>query len=410
MPTPTLSPTQQLLEKLHEAFAYEKGLWDHQASSEPIVAELFRELNDTFADIFNLLNQEIELDTVDIENKTVLYYAVLFQEPKILKQLLAKDAKPNMLVDADQTALDIAVINNRPKNVILLLKDIRTFNEITDKHGLLNLAARYSSSEIITILLKKGATLHFKDNNDNTPLHRALQAGDVSCLVDKKRFEVMRQLLDANVPCTTRNKEGETALDLILKKLNLVSTEIIQEKDRIKIIEVCKLLIEPSLLENPLLSKPSLLENLQLAKFWDDCQKIASTLNDKIPETNYSLADFIKERNTEKLAAMCRNENIVSAVELKINDCAEFLYYEKRLKSGLENGLIRNLAVEGALKGMSEKTSISKNIFVNLIPYLPTKDIQVCHIATNPSVFFKVYYKSNSSSAANEITHLPKPN
>lgn len=76
----------------------------------------------------------------------------------------------------------------------------------------------------------------------------------------------------------------------------------------------------------------------------------------------------------------------------------------------MENGLARNSAVEGALKGMGEKTIVSKNIFVNLIPYLPTKDIQVCHIATNTSVFFKVYYKSNSSSAANGITHLPKPN
>lgn len=97
---------------------------------------------------------------------------------------------------------------------------------------------------------------------------------------------------------------------------------------QIKIVEACKLLIELSLLENSLLPKPSLLENSQLAKFWDACQKIASALNDKMPETKYSLGDFIKERNIEKLAAMCRNENIVSAVELKIKDCAEFLYYQ----------------------------------------------------------------------------------
>lgn len=303
-------------------------------------------------------------------------------------------------------------MNDKTKSLIQLLKNISNFSEISDKHGLLNLAAKWGSPEIMTILLEKGASPLLKDQDNNTPLHYALQAKRLSWLVNTKRFEVVRQLLDAGVPYATRNEDGNTILDLVLEKLNLASEEL-QQKDQIKILEVGKMLIELSLLENPFLPKPSLLENSPLEKFWNDCQKIASSFSDKISAITHSLGDFIKERNLEKLAAMCRNEDIVSAVELKITDCLEqFPYYAKHLKSGLEKGLPRKLAIERCLIGIDtrKEITISKTIFENLTPYLPTKSIQAFHIAIKPSVFFQLDKKPDSSSVISEITYLPKPN
>lgn len=371
MPTSSANPTQQLLTNLHKAFVYEKILRQHQESSDPRVVELFQDLNEIFSSIYNLLKQEIEFNVFDKENKTVLFYAVLLEKPEVLEQLLAKGVNPHMIVEKGKgyirTALDLAVINSR--------------------------------SEIITILLEKRTTPNFKDKKNDTPLHCAVKSWRCNLATKESKLEVVSRLLAGGVPCAAVNKAGETALDLALHQAQPE-------------IELCKILIQSYLLEDPKIPKTSLLENSQLTNFWNDCQKMSSSLSQKISATNYSLGDFIKERNIEKLAAMCRNENIVSAVELKITDCLkQFPYYAKHLKSGLENGLSRKLAIERGLIGIDicKEVTISKNIFEKLTPYLPTKSIQAFHIAINPSVFFQIYKKPDSSSVTSEITYLPNP-
>lgn len=243
-------------------------------------------------------------------------------------------------------------------------------------------------------LLKQEIEFNVFDKENKTVLFYAV-------LLEKP--EVLEQLLAKGVNPHMIVEKGKgyirTALDLALHQAQPE-------------IELCKILIQSYLLEDPKIPKTSLLENSQLTNFWNDCQKMSSSFSQKISATNYSLGDFIKERNIEKLAAMCRNENIVSAVELKITDCLkQFPYYAKHLKSGLENGLSRKLAIERGLIGIDicKEVTISKNIFEKLTPYLPTKSIQAFHIAINPSVFFQIYKKPDSSSVTSEITYLPNP-
>ncbi len=169
-------------------------------------------------------NKEVDLNYKDEQGNTFLSYAVIFNQPDILKLLLDNNASIDMIDKEDRTILYYAIKFNFDKilDIILEYNDKIigvTIHDIKDKKGRIPLhyAIDVNNMYAIKKLIKSGSNPNKTDNNGNNSLHLA---------VYNRNIEICKELMDY-VNINQRNLLGESALHIACN---------LQEKDIIELL------------------------------------------------------------------------------------------------------------------------------------------------------------------------------
>ena len=157
-----------------------------------------------------LLKHGVEISTSDKNDQNVVYIASLEGQNKYLEHILAHCQNPADLVNArdvyHNTALHIAAENGHLSCVNTLLRykakaDSKNDEEQTPMHR----AAQFGKKNVIAVLARKDLKLISDwDENNDTPLHVASTYGRLKCV---------RDLINLGAQVDTTNTKGWTPLD-----------------------------------------------------------------------------------------------------------------------------------------------------------------------------------------------------
>lgn len=128
-----------------------------------------------------LLEQKAEVDVRDSLQATALMHAVRVGHTGIVQLLLAAGADPNCTTVNGLTAIRVAVDNNCPEIVKLLLEK-KTDIKVKAEMSLINSACFNGSTENLTMLIKAGADVNAEDDFFVTPFFAAAVFDNVEAL------------------------------------------------------------------------------------------------------------------------------------------------------------------------------------------------------------------------------------
>ena len=134
-----------------------------------------------------------------------------------IQQLIGMQADANVVGNSGKTALLIAIgdyePSDKPTDAFLLVRLLAEFSktDINKRYGQgltpLAIAAGDGKAALIPVLIRFGADIHTKDDQNNTPLILIARFAD-----QEKAVEVAKRLQDAGIDVNAQNKDGETAL------------------------------------------------------------------------------------------------------------------------------------------------------------------------------------------------------
>ena len=154
-----------------------------------------------------LLSHGASFLTSDSNGRTPLHLASRHDHPSIVKLLLKSGADIDVRDNGNMTPLLCALERWGSDAAARLLLEYDASQHVRNKEGQtpLHLASQMNSSDIVASLLKKGADVDARDNNDMTPLLSALEAFDGN-------DAAVQLLLVHGADVRVRNKEGRTPL------------------------------------------------------------------------------------------------------------------------------------------------------------------------------------------------------
>jgi len=179
--------------------------WRNADGKTPLHAAVAAECMDA---VNVLLESNADVDAADEQGWTPLHYAARVGNVELVRRLIAAGADVNVEDVDGNTPLHVA------KNEEVALELINANADIkANKRGQtpLHIAAGRCYARVVKELLRRGASA--VDVENNSPLHYA-----VRCCDYKRRYEMIKALLEAGVDVNLRNKDGETALLTLLKK------------------------------------------------------------------------------------------------------------------------------------------------------------------------------------------------
>nr|XP_022298839.1 uncharacterized protein LOC111107780 [Crassostrea virginica] len=149
--------------------------------------------------------------TVDFPNQkkdTALLWATKCGHKETVSYLLEMGSDPNKGNDKGSTAFYWAIRYEHTDLVRLFLKNVHQQVDVHKERKLglvapIVLASTYGNSEIVEMLLKKGANPNHVIAGGKTPLHHACKEGHVN---------VVRKLLEYKADYTKQDEQGDTAL------------------------------------------------------------------------------------------------------------------------------------------------------------------------------------------------------
>ncbi len=199
--------------------------------TNPRIVELARAIDDGNApEVRRLVKAEgADLSARGQQDVTLLQWAMLRDQPRMLKLLLELGADPLQHGFGGQTALHMAAqAKNKPYLQILLdhgadpnARDART------QAPVLSEAIMNRNADAVALLLKHRADPNAVDRQNETPLHVAAQVNDYSSMLT---------LLEAGAETTIRNRSGRTfmAYFAIQPKESMMSWEAKRARKAVK--------------------------------------------------------------------------------------------------------------------------------------------------------------------------------
>ncbi|KAJ5941933.1 hypothetical protein N7516_002101 [Penicillium verrucosum] len=176
-----------------------------EKSSKELQAEMTEVILCTAISLGNLETAKVILDSDGApvnQNGTPLHAAASQQDPQFVLLLLSKGARPGLLDGCDQTALSVAVTDGFVETARALIDGGADVNQLSHLwicyesgwRPCLNMAVylagadtkeqgrRASGTEMTRMLLSKGASIEFKDEEGKTALHMAAAYRSVKCV------------------------------------------------------------------------------------------------------------------------------------------------------------------------------------------------------------------------------------
>jgi ankyrin repeat protein len=185
------------------------SFWTSYARSLPSLLTAIKANN--ISEVSRLIENGSSLSVVDNDSDNVLMYAALYASEDCMKLLLEKGANPNAKNKLGETALIWSVQDI--KRVRLLIQYGADVNVVTGQGNTPLLAGCVGSmqSEIIRLLLDKGANPLAKNSRGETSLMRVALYGDTATAA---------LLIDRGVDVNLKNSNQETALFMCARTAN----------------------------------------------------------------------------------------------------------------------------------------------------------------------------------------------
>ncbi len=158
----------------------------------------------------------------DGDGRTVLHWAALYGQKKVVELLLAEKADVNSLDEDGFTPLHWAATFNQSDAVKVLLANKADMNLKVQKYGwtALRLAVIHGHMATAEALLNGGADPNVKDEENIPLLHQAVIRG---------KKEMVELLLAKKANVNTKDSEGETALDEAEEQGNKEIIELLRQ-------------------------------------------------------------------------------------------------------------------------------------------------------------------------------------
>ncbi len=133
---------------------------------------------------------------------------------EVILQLLYLCANPDYRVPPTNfNALDLLITKNTIlyTSILLYRNASVNFKGNTGNSPLHTATSMYGSIEMVKFLINNEAIINFQNQRGNTPLHNA---------VDYEHVDIVEYLINKNADINIKNINGDTALDLALKNKN----------------------------------------------------------------------------------------------------------------------------------------------------------------------------------------------
>ncbi len=181
---------------------------------------------DIFKD-YDLLADEKEIKKLKLEAQKFLIEAIEEDDIDRVRCLLALDSSPNKTYinenDNELIPLHIAVAENHPEIVTLLLETGANINQVNESSGYtaLHVAVHNNYSRMVRLLIQHKANINNTDDFDETPLDLAQKQGN-------KQIQALL-LLEQFMPLVTKNKEQAKQL---LEQVIELAREHVEELEK----------------------------------------------------------------------------------------------------------------------------------------------------------------------------------
>lgn len=308
------------------------------------------------SDIMELLLQHMKpgaetmhaLNIADKDGKTVLIMAIEQRKTRLVEQLLAGGANPNLANKTATTPLMLTVIQKNEELVKIILEAMKPTDpthevlmaEDTRGNSALSYAILGGSASITKLLLDAGASASKADSIGITPLMHVAETGDET---------IGKMLLDAGADMATVTKSGDNATLIALKKGHGPLAKLLLQK-----MKEGNIAASPSLL-TAALATPKIDEAL----FGDLLASVHAS--EELPSTLLFKALDIKNHGIAKtLLARTKEVNIR-------NEQNETLFYHA-IDSGFEDIVIELLerGADTGQAGASGASAISRAVHNNM--------------------------------------------
>lgn len=233
-----------------------------------------------------LINNGCDIDAQDSKGRTPLHEASATGNLEVVKCLVDAGAKLNVLDTSSSTPVMSALQKNHFEVVDYLISDEIVNSPVIGGQYLSHLACKSGNHKTVEYLIKKGADMKVKDENDMTPLMVALshKGGDYCVNV------LLEQCDDCGI--TEVNQNNDTALEILFNHWNLHHLGSANSMLKLMVRKGSDInKVHPSKKETPLLT-------------YIDNDKIADCLVDLGCDV-----DFVAESGRNALLLACDNNN-----------------------------------------------------------------------------------------------------
>lgn len=192
---------------LHQILCSYKNFYDFSSSSYSYNPEFLppeKNRDDILLDVL-FSSKKIDVNLMDFENYSPLYYACKYTTPRIVEKLILLGADISFCDKNSSSLAHTACEANKADILEILLKHGIDPNSSNDKGKfLLHIACKNQCIETIQVLLNAGANIHNTDLDGNTPLH-------ILCLKNQKQtIDLISFLLKSGADISALNYRMRT--------------------------------------------------------------------------------------------------------------------------------------------------------------------------------------------------------
>jgi ankyrin repeat protein len=164
--------------------------------------------NDILESLLKFNKVHVGFSIIDNQDKlgyTALHYAIILNNFEAIKILLQYESDIRIKDNEGNNSLQLALINNKTNIFIYLLEQTNDFDVYTNTHqSLLHLAISKQNIKIIDILLEKNININAKESD--------VGASVLQFAIVINNFEICKKLINKNIDINLQDYSGDTAL------------------------------------------------------------------------------------------------------------------------------------------------------------------------------------------------------